>query len=153
VPVLPGEGDRVVADAVEVHELLALEPEVAGDRLVALAAGARAPAAQVVEREHRLVAVLPGDDHPARGALVPDLDRLGSDVLTAEASVPSVTPSFQPPPSFTSRITTGCGALRRRSAPGERRVVVTPAHPGVASLELAITCVRCSSSCASTRFL
>src|SRR5262249_43414396 len=77
VAVLPGERDRVVADAVQVHELLAREVEVLRDRVVALAARARAPAAQVVEREDRLVAVLPGDGHPAGGALVADLERLG----------------------------------------------------------------------------
>jgi len=78
VAVLPRERHRVVAHAVHVHELLALEAEIPGDRVVALAGGARAPAAQVVEREHRLVAVFPRHDDASGGALVADLDRLGA---------------------------------------------------------------------------
>jgi cation diffusion facilitator family transporter len=76
VAVRPGEAERVVAHALHVAQLLAVQVEVARHRLVALAPRAGAPAAQVVEGVGGLVAVVPQEDEPARGFLVARLDGL-----------------------------------------------------------------------------
>ena len=77
VVVLPGGSERVVADALEVHELLPGKVEVPRGGSVSLAARARTPAAEVVEGKRRDVAVVPGDDEPPRALLVAHLDGLG----------------------------------------------------------------------------
>src|SRR5262245_23584290 len=76
VAVAPGRGERVVPDRLDVGHLLRGEAQVLVHGLMALAAGAGAPAPQVVERVAREVAVVPRDHRAACALLVADLDRL-----------------------------------------------------------------------------
>src|SRR5437773_8315525 len=106
VAVLPGGSDRVVADTLDVHQLVALEVEVSGRGRVPLAGGARTPAAQVVQGIGRDVAVVPGHHQAPRARLVPQLEGLGVGGGPGHAPVwpaNSMSEIFQTPSSFTRR--------------------------------------------------
>src|SRR5262245_16422945 len=76
VPIAPGEGDRVVADSLEMDDILVLQIEVAGLERVTLAHRTGAPAPQVIEAVAREVAVVPLHHQTPVRLLVADLDRL-----------------------------------------------------------------------------